>query len=257
MLIVPRRSARPIWTPAQVTTALWLDASDSATITASSGLVSQWNDKSGNSNNFTATGVARPTTNTRTINSLNTLDFNGSNNFLSSGSQFMTGTTSAMAVFAFQLDQDPPATASATGAVLYKWGTEGQGEHLPYTDGSIYTSFGSNTRYSAGNPTPSMAANVCIMSIVSASGLWQLYVNGSLLYNSSTNTYSVNTGLIGGSGQSGGAFFFDGRIAEIAIVTNSTSTNTRQLLEGYMAGPTRWSAQSGLPDDHPYKSAAP
>jgi len=254
MLIVPRRSARPLWTPAQVTTALWLDASDSATITASSGLVSQWNDKSGNSNNFTATGVARPTTGTRTINSLNTLDFNGSNNFLSSGSQFMTGTTSAMAVFAFQLDQDPPAIDLSTGAVLVKWGNDNQGEHLPYVDGGIYTSFGSNTRHSAGNPTPSMAANVCIMSIVSASGLWQLYINGSLLYNSSTNTYAVRTGFIGGFN---GPPVLDGRIAEIAIVTNSTSTNTRQLLEGYMAASTRWNAQSGLPNDHPYKSAAP
>jgi hypothetical protein len=240
-----------MWTPAQVATALWLDASDSATITASSGLVSQWNDKSGNSNNFTATGASRPTTGTRTINSLNTLDFNGTTAFLSSGSTFMTGTTSAMAVFAFQLDQDPPS--ESIGAVLGGWGSAGQGEHMPYSDGIIYTSFGSNTRYTAGNPTPSMAANVCVMSIVSASGLWQLYVNGSLLYNSSTNTYSGNTGSIGSSGR----FFVDARIAEIVIVTNSTSTNTRELLEGYMAGSTRWSAQSGLPANHPYKSAAP
>ena len=37
------------WTPADITTALWLDAADASTITHSGGTVSQWNDKSGNS----------------------------------------------------------------------------------------------------------------------------------------------------------------------------------------------------------------
>ena len=40
--------------------ALWLDASDAASITASGGLVSQWNDKSGNARHATASGSLRP-----------------------------------------------------------------------------------------------------------------------------------------------------------------------------------------------------
>ena len=39
-----------LWTPSQITTALWLDASDEATITDNLGSVSEWRDKSGNSN---------------------------------------------------------------------------------------------------------------------------------------------------------------------------------------------------------------
>lgn len=39
---------------------LWLDASDSATLTTTSGLVDQWNDKSGNNNHATSTGANRP-----------------------------------------------------------------------------------------------------------------------------------------------------------------------------------------------------
>lgn len=55
---------------------LWLDASDTATITQSGGAVSQWNDKSGNSNHVTqGTALNQPITGTRTINSLNALDF--------------------------------------------------------------------------------------------------------------------------------------------------------------------------------------
>jgi hypothetical protein len=61
---------------------LWLDASDSRTITESSGAVSQWNDKSGNSNNLTqGTESAKPTTNATTQNGKNVLDFDGGDYF--------------------------------------------------------------------------------------------------------------------------------------------------------------------------------
>jgi hypothetical protein len=49
------------WTPANTTTALWLDAADATTITTVSSAVSQWNDKSGNNRNATqATASQRP-----------------------------------------------------------------------------------------------------------------------------------------------------------------------------------------------------
>jgi len=55
---------------------LWLDAADTATITESSGSVSQWNNK-GRLGNFTqATSADQPTTGVSTLNGLNVLDFN-------------------------------------------------------------------------------------------------------------------------------------------------------------------------------------
>lgn len=55
---------------------LWLDASDSSTITHSSGKVSQWDDKSGTGNNAVQTVESRkPTTNSRTQNGLNVIEF--------------------------------------------------------------------------------------------------------------------------------------------------------------------------------------
>lgn len=56
------------------------DASDESSITETSGNASQLNDLSGNDYHATATGSQRPTTGTRTQNSLNVLDFNGSSN---------------------------------------------------------------------------------------------------------------------------------------------------------------------------------
>jgi hypothetical protein len=59
---------------------LWLDASDSSTITQSSGSVSQWNNK-GSLGNFTqGSAGSQPTTGVTTLNGLNVLDF--ANDFL-------------------------------------------------------------------------------------------------------------------------------------------------------------------------------
>jgi hypothetical protein len=66
------------FSPLDLSPALWLDASDTATITASLGSVSQWDDKSGNGRNVTqGTAAAQPTTGASTLNGLNVLNFDG------------------------------------------------------------------------------------------------------------------------------------------------------------------------------------
>ena len=67
------------WTPAQITTALWLDAADTSTITIATG-VSQWADKSGNGRHATqATLANQPTYISSGMNSLGLVDWDGSN----------------------------------------------------------------------------------------------------------------------------------------------------------------------------------
>jgi hypothetical protein len=62
---------------------LWLDAADTATISVSGTAVTQWNDKSGNSYNFAqSTAGNRPLSGTRTINSKNVIDFDGTDDRL-------------------------------------------------------------------------------------------------------------------------------------------------------------------------------
>lgn len=75
--------------PLSLSPALWLDASDTSTITASGSpaKVSQWNDKSGNARNVTqATSAAQPTTGATTQNGLNVLSFDGGDNLSISAS---------------------------------------------------------------------------------------------------------------------------------------------------------------------------
>ena len=58
---------------------LWLDASDSSTLTESSGAVSQWTDKSGNGND--ATGNDNPTVNNGGLNGVGSIAFDGNDAF--------------------------------------------------------------------------------------------------------------------------------------------------------------------------------
>ena len=75
------------FSPLDLSPALWLDASDTSTITEVGGAVSQWDDKSGNGNDVAqGTAALQPTTGTRTINGLNVLDFDGSDQLLVNGS---------------------------------------------------------------------------------------------------------------------------------------------------------------------------
>jgi len=56
---------------------MWLDPADTASINHTANLVNQINDKSGNARHATSTLTQRPISNTRTINSLNALEFSG------------------------------------------------------------------------------------------------------------------------------------------------------------------------------------
>lgn len=68
----------PSGLPYRTNLRLHVDASQTNTITSSSGLVSQWNDLSGNNFNLTSTSTFRPTTGANTQNGLNVITF-GSN----------------------------------------------------------------------------------------------------------------------------------------------------------------------------------
>ena len=83
----------PLWTPSEITTAAWYDASDLDTITESAGKVSQWDDKSGNNNNLVQEIASlQGTINGDTMEYVNGQRFDQSNlvNMLDSSGQFTT-----------------------------------------------------------------------------------------------------------------------------------------------------------------------
>ena len=69
------------WTPAEITTALWLDAADAATITLNGSAVSQWSDKSGNARHVLQAAAEKQPTRIATG-----VQFDGSNDVLACAS---------------------------------------------------------------------------------------------------------------------------------------------------------------------------
>lgn len=101
-LVRSHGGAAPAFSPADIAgLRLWLDASDTSTITdAGGGAVSAWNDKSGNSFHVTqSTAGARPTTGVRTINGLNALDFGGGDYLRRGSTQIVDASTGQWTAF--------------------------------------------------------------------------------------------------------------------------------------------------------------
>ena len=84
---------------------------------------------------------------------------------------------------------------------------------------------------------------------------WGVWRNGTL--EGTTNTIvtpdATNVGYSIG-GQYNTPRRTHGVMGEI-IMVETTDTNTRQKIEGYLAH--KWGLTSSLPNDHPYKSTAP
>jgi hypothetical protein len=68
---------------------LWLDATDSSTLSASSNTVTQWSDRSGNGQHLTASGD--PQTGTRSLNNQNVVDFDGTGDYFESANAYASG----------------------------------------------------------------------------------------------------------------------------------------------------------------------
>lgn len=269
------------WTPAQLTTALWLDAADSSTVTQSSGLISQVNDKSGNSRNFTASGDARPT---YTSNGLNGLPV-----FTYSGSQSLTS-TSAASTWNF-LHQNGGAETIAVWKIgntsdpntLYGlWGTNGstvtnQGMYQRW-DGRAASNFNnvvivagrsaepsitsfvdiSANDVHAANAATILGASLDLGNAAPANKIRQV-VNGTVLAGTNTSTGVGNTADASFTLQVGTAgnntWSMVGYVAEFLVFNSKLSTTNRQLVEGYLAH--KWGISANLPSGHPYKNGAP
>ena len=245
------------WTPAELTTAYWWDASDASTITHSSNSVSQWTDKNQSANIVQASGGNQPTTNTRTINSLNTLDFNGSTSKMTYSGPQLTAYTKFIV---FELDATlnnannlvSGVTSGPTGGAN---GSDALFQHFsggyrlfqdgvqPYGLTAVPNGQGTLICATAG-PTPNNAIQ---------------YIDGTLVTLSGASNPVLNTGTsLTGDWEIGtffGSGYLNGKLAEVIVVPSILSQTDREKLEGYTAH--KWGLTASLPVSHPYKSSAP
>jgi hypothetical protein len=221
----------PLWTPAQLTTALWLDAADTGTITLNGSTVSQWADKSGNSRNFSqATAANQPGYSNPNIT------FDGSNDVLTRtlGSfGYGTGNFAILAVVA------PTARTSSFGSEIISQHLYGVG-----ADFIFQISAAGNLKYFGVGGVNNIASSTTvplntrsIVEVTRTSNNHVLYINASNVGSAELTDSIPNTisAAIGGSGNSNPNSAFAGAIGEMFVVPTTLSTDDRQKLEGYLA----------------------
>ena len=244
------------WTPAQISTSLWLDAADEDTIIRNGSTISQWNDKSGNSRNVSqANSALQPLYTLGGLNSLNIADFDGADDVLNGLAISNFVTNNSYSAFVVGLARTI-ATNDVLGYVNEAFYGDAGGYIAMYLRSSnligAYNWDGAN-KVATNAYTPN---TVVIGYSELSSGSIRIRTNGG----SETATVSSNTQNLSGAIQIGrnynsNTFCLDGKIAEV-IFTNAALSNTnRQLIEGYLGH--KWGLSSSLPNDHPYKSTAP
>lgn len=239
-----------LWTPAQISTTIWYDASDSSTITLNGSNVSQWNDKSGNANNAVqATASQQPAFSSTGFNSKPAVVFDGSNDTMA----ISTGTLgSNISVFAVA-----KGNTMASYRRLFHAGAGGADAFLLFgsVDNNFATFFGDGTNWNdldVNSPSVSVLSNNILEVVNPTSGSNATpYVNGTA-QNTKVGTMGTTTGGRLGDGVSQ---CWDGPLAELVVVNSGVSTTVRQQIEGYLAW--KWGLEGNLPNDHPYKNSPP
>ena len=232
------------WTPENITTQLWLDASDSSTITINSGAVSQWNDKSGNGRHATqATAANRPVVLTTNINGLDVLLFDDSNDAMTTG--WNSTATNNYMIFSVANLNTGSRFRRMIASTTYN-------NHI--------------TPINGGNPSQAIQIKGAdVSSQWGVGGVSNISVlvappTGNFLHFSNGSQRTINTVAVTDWGvlTLGRLAVFsepmDGKFCEL-VVTYSSDTTTRQLVEGYLAH--KWGLTASLPSDHPYKTTAP
>jgi len=245
-----------LWTPAQITTELWLDADDASTITLNGSNVSAWNDKSGNGRNATQTGTAQPLYSSTGLNNRPALDFDGTDDDLVLSSVSNLNSVSQSWFIVAKRDNASGRTEIPFG-IGNKVESDGLSDIPRWTDNKMYSQIG----YVANRPAPvSVISDAPYINCVTGGAVQLSYTNGTLIGTGTTQSlsnFSVSDGGYVGSGRalSFSNRYFDGKISELIIVPSVATTQDRQLIEGYLAH--KWGLTANLPADHPYKNSAP
>lgn len=271
IFINPYRFGVP-WTPANITTALWLDAADASTVTTVSGAVSQWNDKSGNGRNATQpTAGRRPLYQNAALNGRNVLSFDGSDDVLGFVNQNLGRNVGALSYFAAFISNAP--TTSDYRALFDLNTNPGPDRASFYLRSSTLESGGrrldadSYQFHQSGSLTTSASVASILFDYTAAT--LGVSLNGASLsfrsggFQTAGNTSNTDSTYIsiGGDNNSVDAFTTNASgacnctIAEFICLQSAPSTDIRQRIEGYLAH--KWGLTASLPADHPYKSAAP
>lgn len=217
-----------VFSPSQIVgLELWLKA-DAITGLNDADPVTTWPDSSGKGRDATqSVGGNKPAYKVNIVNGKPVVRFNGSSNFMNLP-DFLTGFSAGEIFLVIKLNNDPPTVGSGG---LWEFGSAAQASHYPFTDGVIYDAFGTDTRKTTVNPTPTLAA-WRLYNVSSASGAWTSRLDTTQLFTTATNTVAWTTAPKFGTSST---FFTDGDIAEILIYSSILSSADRSSLSSFLS----------------------
>jgi hypothetical protein len=241
------------FSPAVLSPQMWMDASDSSTITESSGSVSQWNNK-GSLGNFTqGTSNRQPTTGASTLNGLNVLDFSADFftaantnewKFLHDGTKY-----EMFSVVKFGTSANPSTIMNLFSNVT---GTDQIGAAVSYVDSgandrinhAVFVAVSGNAALFNNSAEDFYTANTfAILSVftdpsnATAADRSEIRRNGGTAEKNSgasltPSTSNPSNALRIGANGNASADFLTGAIAEIIVISgaNVTSTNRTNII---------------------------
>lgn len=274
------------WSPSDLADLqCWLDASDSATITLSGSSVTLWEDKAGSNDaddavDSTNTKVTtkRPTIVTAAQNSLDAIEFNGSQNFdHNSARAMLRNRASALFVgvgkFGGNLTQFRFFWSNAGGTAgpfrAYLGTASGGAGNFRFVTRRLDTdSFGPDIASAADTDWHVFIG----YSDWATNGVAQFFIDGTLVGSSTgfasavgntSNTdlstaYTAATAIGSYQRFGNGSLSSGSRIGELLCYAKSSGTFSsadREKIEGYLAH--KWGLTGSLPSTHPYKATAP
>ncbi len=212
----------------------WVKAD--AGVTTISGSVSNWNDQSGNSNNFSeATNRPLYNTTTRLVNFNPSISFNGINQELTN-STFAINQSGASIFAIGMMDVISSSWQSITAS-----GTTSSGSIFRVTGSLLhYKRYASNpSQYTLTAPTVLKAATPYLFESHSATGLnnSNLYINGRLDISGTTSVFPTPALFtsIGVKYVEGAEHYFQGSLPEIIYYSSVLNSTERLRVESYLA----------------------
>lgn len=248
-----------LWTPSNITTIAWYDASDASTILPASGTVTDWLDKS--TNNWTMIGGDGPQTGARTINGMNVMDMSGSRAHFGCDN-FPVPSSGDVSIFMLTaIDAVNYADACAWSMIDSsngnKWWRLAPGTNTQFNGVISSKNLSGLALNMTGGPYDGRT-NIFVSVFDYTATNVSVYVDGT--NEGSNSSYTAKAGgshtfyLFRGVAGTASRVAPAGAIAEVILVEDC-STETRQLVEGYLAW--KWGLVDNLPADHRYKSNAP
>lgn len=231
------------FSPLDLAPALWLDASDTATITASSGSVSQWSDKSGNGYAAVqATAAAQPTTGIVTQGGLNALSFDGGDHMvvgsldLTGGQQFSIWSvfTSASGTDQAIIEQTVNFNLTSGAFAVFRLANN---RGFISKSGATLRAAWTTTETITTTAKSLVATHDGTLSTNETTGWVNGTLSGSHTQNENTNANNISADLYIGSRGGSGAFL-NGRLCEIGIIKTVLTSQQIADLSAYLA--SKW-----------------